>query len=81
MAQPYVEIFTRPGCGDCAQAKEFLSQKGIAFTEYDVSVDEAALERLVIELESRLLATLVIDGEVFRGFAANRERIEELLAK
>lgn len=81
MAQPHVEIFTRPGCGDCAQAKEFLSQKGIAFTEYDVSVDEAALERLVIELESRLLATLVIDGEVFRGFAANRERIEELLAK
>lgn len=81
MGQPQVEIYTRPGCGDCAQAKEFLRQKGIAFTEYDISVDEAALERLVIELQSRQLATLVIDGEVFRGFAANRERIEELLSQ
>lgn len=81
MAQPQVEIFTRPGCGDCVQAKEFLSQNGIAFTEYDVSVDDAARERLVVELQSQMLATLVIDGEVFRGFGSNRERIEELLSK
>lgn len=81
MRQPQVEIFTRPGCGDCAEAKAFLAQRGIAFTEYDVSADEAALERLVIELQSRQLATLVIDGEVFRVFAANRERIEQLLSQ
>jgi hypothetical protein len=30
--------------------------------------------------KSRATATLVIDGEVIRGFQANRGRVEELLA-
>ncbi len=29
--------------------------------------------------QSRVVATLVIDGEVVRGFQVNRKRVEELL--
>ncbi len=42
--------------------------------------DAAARDELVNQLNSRTTPTLVIDGEVFRGFRANRQRIEELLA-
>jgi len=56
--------------------KEFLHQRGIAFTEKDVSIDDQALS----ELEERgFLATpvTVIDGEAVVGF--NRTKLEALL--
>jgi len=31
--QPAVSLFTRPGCGHCARAKELLESKGIEFEE------------------------------------------------
>jgi glutaredoxin 3 len=34
-----VEIYTTPLCGYCHAAKRLLTQKGVAFTEYDVSRD------------------------------------------
>jgi glutaredoxin 3 len=34
-----VEIYTRDYCGYCTRAKALLSSKGIAFTEYDASMD------------------------------------------
>lgn len=58
--------------------KEFLHQKGLAFTEKDVSKDEQALDEL---LDKGFAATPVtmIDGEAVVGF--NRAKLEELLAK
>lgn len=57
--------------------KEFLSQKGIPFTERDVSQDEEALT----ELETLGVMTTpvtVIDGEAVIGF--DRAKLERLLA-
>jgi glutaredoxin 3 len=34
-----VEIYTTPLCGYCHAAKRLLTQKGVAFTEFDVSRD------------------------------------------
>ncbi|MFY8145723.1 MAG: glutaredoxin 3 [Rhodobacter sp.] len=34
-----VEIYTSPLCGYCHAAKRLLTQKGVVFTEYDVSRD------------------------------------------
>jgi glutaredoxin 3 len=34
-----VEIYTTPLCGYCHAAKRLLSQKGVSFTEIDVSRD------------------------------------------
>ena len=60
----------------CNRTKEFLSQRGIAFEERDVTKDEAALE----ELQKRGLMTTpvtLIDGDVVVGF--DRARLAELL--
>ncbi|MGB0660507.1 MAG: glutaredoxin 3 [Mangrovicoccus sp.] len=32
-----VEIYTTPLCGFCHAAKRLLSEKGVSFTEYDLS--------------------------------------------
>ncbi len=60
----------------CGRVKEFLSQKGISYTERDVTTDEAALEELS-ELGYMTTPVLRINGEVVVGF--NRKRLEELL--
>lgn len=41
--------------------------------------DAEAYDRLVNRYESRVTATVVIDGQVFRGFARNRDAIEKAL--
>jgi glutaredoxin len=56
--------------------KEFLHQKGVEFTEKDVSADERALEELMAMGYSATPVT-VIDGEAVVGF--NRVRLEQLL--
>ncbi|HKZ51629.1 MAG TPA: glutaredoxin family protein [Dehalococcoidia bacterium] len=58
--------------------QEFLAEKGVSYTEKDVTADEAAMA----ELEAiGILSTpiTVIDGEVVVGF--NRKQLEELLGQ
>ncbi|HJX38639.1 MAG TPA: glutaredoxin family protein, partial [Anaerolineae bacterium] len=50
----------------CDTVKEFLSQKGIEFTERDVTVDELAIAELE-ELGFMTTPVTVIDGEVVIG--------------
>lgn len=73
-----VVLYTQPNCGDCRQAKEFLSRRGIAFRVRDVVNDPGAAKELE-RLGSKSLATVVIDGEVFAGFFPNLVRIREVL--
>ncbi len=73
-----VEIYTTPTCGYCHQAKRFLSERGVRFTEYDVSRDQSAAND-VIRLSGQMgVPVIVVDGEVVVGF--NRTRLEQLLA-
>jgi glutaredoxin len=58
--------------------KEFLSQKGVAFTVKDLGEDPNAIRELVETYHSQSTPTVVIDGQVVIGF--NRDRIEKLLA-
>jgi len=55
---------------------EFLSQRGVAFTDKDIRQDPDGLQEL-ISLGSYSTPTTVIDGEVIIGF--DRKRISELL--
>ncbi len=58
--------------------KEFLSQKGIRFSERDVSVDPSAGQESYRVSGQGGIPVIVVDGEVVVGF--DRPRLEELLA-
>ena len=60
----------------CDTVKEFLSQKGVEFTERDITVDDTAIAELE-ELGYMTTPVTVVEGEVVVGF--NRERLDELL--
>ncbi len=59
-------------------AKEFLSQKGFTFTEFDVSKDRAALDEMVKISGARSVPVISACHEVMVGF--DRTRLEQMLS-
>ncbi len=53
-------------------AKEYLSQKGIEYTDYDVTKDPEALEEMVKLSGARSVPVISACGEVMVGFDKNR---------
>jgi len=74
-----VEVYITPTCGYCHQAKRFLSERGVNFTEHDVSRDREAGEEMVRRTGQMGVPVIIIDGEVVVGF--DRPGLESLLAK
>jgi len=60
----------------CNRTKEFLSKKGVLFTERDVSTDEKALAELE-NLGYSTTPVILIGDEVVVGF--DQKRLEDLL--
>jgi glutaredoxin len=59
-------------------AKEFLSQKGYKFTEYDVTKDRTALDEMVKVSGARSVPVITACNEVMVGFEKNR--LEQMLS-
>lgn len=74
-----VVVYTTPTCGFCHQVKAYLNQRGVPFTEYDVSRDPQAAAEMVRLSGQRGVPVVLIDGQVVVGF--NRPLIDQLLAQ
>jgi glutaredoxin-like YruB-family protein len=74
-----VVLYTTPTCGYCHQLKAYLRQRGVPFTEHDVSRDQRAAAEMVQLSGQRGVPVAVIDGQVVVGF--NRPAIDQLLAR
>ncbi len=72
-----VKIYSTPTCPYCKIAKEYLSSKGIAYSELDVSVDRLAQEELVKLSGQMGVPVIVINEQVVVGF--DKARIDSLL--
>ena len=59
-------------------AKEFLSEKGYKFTEFDVTKDRAALDEMVKISGARSVPVITACDEVMIGF--DRNRLEQMLS-
>jgi glutaredoxin len=59
-------------------AKEYLSQKGYKFTDYDVTKDRAALDEMVKISGARSVPVITACNEVMVGFEKNR--LEQMLS-
>lgn len=76
-AQPRVVIFTTPTCAFCNAAKAYFRQKGIRFTEVDVSRDPAAARDMVRRSGQQGVPVIDIGGRIVVGF--DKARINALL--
>ena len=74
-----IAVYSTPTCGFCRQVKAYLHQRGVRFTEYDVSRDPERASEMVRLSGQRGVPVVVIDGQAVVGF--NRPLIDQLLAQ
>ena len=72
-----VTIYSTPTCPYCKMAKEFLTEKGIEFTNIDVSTDPKSAQEMIEKSGQMGVPVLDIEGEIIIGY--DRERIASLL--
>lgn len=68
MAAPKIEIYTKLYCGYCFRAKQLLDAKGVAYTEYDVTL--GGKEKAELKARKPDYATVpqvFIDGRAIGG--------------
>lgn len=58
-----IAVYTTTYCPYCVRAKQFLQSKGLAFTEVDVTGDEAARQALVEKSGGRKTVPQIFIGE------------------
>ena len=67
-----IKIYSTPWCHFCQLTKEFLTEKGIPFTNYDVSTDEARRNEMIEMTGQMGVPVIVIDGDIMIGFDKNK---------
>jgi len=56
-----IDIYSTPTCPFCKALKAFLDEKGISYTDYDVSADEAKREEMQAISGSLSVPVVVFD--------------------
>lgn len=68
MSTPNIQIYSTPTCGFCKQAKEFLTEKNIPFTEYNVAADAEKRNELVEKSGQLGVPVIDVDGQILIGY-------------
>jgi len=72
-----VVIYSTPSCPYCAMVKEYLSEKKVAFTDYNVGLDQAKAQEMVKKSGQMGVPVVDINGSIVIGF--NKPEINRLL--
>ncbi len=62
-----IEIYTKDYCPYCHKAKALLEEKGVPFTEYDVTHDEEKYNEMVKRSGRTTVPEIFIEGELVGG--------------
>jgi glutaredoxin-like YruB-family protein len=63
-----VSIYSTPTCHFCQMAKDFLKEKGIAYTEFNVAQDLERRQEMIEKSGQMGVPVLTIGDEVIVGF-------------
>jgi len=64
-----IEFFSTPTCPYCRRVRNFLQEKGLQHTEYDITTDLDAFEKMFKTTGYTTVPTLIInDKEIIIGF-------------
>ncbi len=78
MADKKVVIYSTPTCPYCKKAKEYFSQKGISYVDYDVAKDRDKAKEMIQKSGQMGVPVIMIDDEIVVGF--NQSKVDELLS-
>ena len=72
-----VKVYSTPTCPYCKLTKEFLKEKGIAFSDIDVAADPAAANDMVKKSGQMGVPVIDVNGSIIVGW--NKTALEEAL--
>ncbi len=72
-----VKLYTTSSCGYCKLVKEFLKEKNIRYTEFDVGMDAIKRNEMLEKTGQMGVPVIDIDGEIIIGF--DKERLSQIL--
>ena len=78
MADKKVVIYSTPTCPYCKRAKEYLSRKGIRYTDIDVAQDREKAKEMTQKSGQMSVPVIIIDNEIVVGF--NQALLDKLLS-
>lgn len=63
-----IEIYTKMFCGYCHRAKRLLDDKGVTYTEYDISMDGAKRDEMrARKPDARTVPQIFVDDKAVGG--------------
>ncbi len=77
MEQKEVHIYSTVACHFCHLAKDFFTEKGITFTDYNVGEDMEKRKEMVEMTGQMGVPVIVIGDDVLVGF--DQKKVSELL--
>ena len=78
MTDKKVVIYSTSTCPYCKRAKEYLSRKGISYTDIDVVQDREKAKEMTQKSGQMSVPVIIIDDEIVVGF--NQALLDKLLA-
>ena len=73
----HVTIYSTPTCHFCHMAKDFLNEKGVPFTDFNVAADAAKRQEMV-QLTGQLgVPVIVVNDSIIVGF--DRDKLAQKL--
>jgi len=72
-----ITVYSTPSCPFCVMVKQFLKDKGIAFSDIDVSSDQAKAQEMVEKSGQMGVPVVDINGRIIVGF--DKDAITEAL--
>ena len=78
MAEKDIKVYSTPTCPWCRKVKDYLKEKGVQFTDYNVGEDRSKLQEMVELSGQRGVPVIKIDDDVIVGF--NQSKIDQDLA-
>ena len=73
-----VTVYSTPTCPYCRQVKDYLSDKGIAFIDYNVADNVEARTEMIRKSGQMGVPVVDVEGTTVVGF--NRTKLDELLS-
>lgn len=72
-----VTIYSTPTCGYCKMAKDYFTENGVAYTEYNVSTDLEKRKEMIEKSGQMGVPVIYVDNDLTVGF--DKSRLASLL--
>ena len=78
MTDKKVVIYSTPTCPYCKRTKDYLTQKGIPYTDYDLAADKDKAKEMIQKSKQMGVPVIIVDDEIVVGF--NQAKLDSLLS-